>query len=140
MSAVPPERAGMASGTQSTTRQLGGALGVAVMGSILSAQYSAMLARSVAGTGAARYLPTARRSLAAALQVTTSGNPAHAVLVRASRTAFVDGMHVGASVTAATAIIGAVVVFALLRGPATEVSSETVMIDRDPVLPAPEES
>ena len=64
MSAVPPDKAGMASGTQSTTRQLGGALGIALLGSILAARYTANLAHALSGTPAQRYLSTAQRSLA----------------------------------------------------------------------------
>ena len=40
MAAVPRDRAGMGSATNDTTRELGGALGVAVLGSLLASQYT----------------------------------------------------------------------------------------------------
>ena len=43
MSALPAERAGMGSGLQSVTRELGSALGVAVVGSVLDARFAALL-------------------------------------------------------------------------------------------------
>ncbi len=80
MSAVPPEEAGMASGTQSATRQLGGAIGVAVLGSVLATRYASGLTAKLTGGSASTYLPDARRSLAAALRATGAGNPVHAAL------------------------------------------------------------
>jgi hypothetical protein len=71
----PTTQGGMASGTQGTTRQLGGALGVAVLGSVLSARYSSSLSKGLAGTNAASYLPDARRSLAAALRAASPTQP-----------------------------------------------------------------
>jgi EmrB/QacA subfamily drug resistance transporter len=143
MSALPPEQAGMASGTQSTTRQLGGALGVAVLGSLLAARYTAALTHTLPGTPAARYLPTAKRSLASALHATPNGDPVHGLLTQLSRAAFVDGLHVAASVTAGAAAACAAVVFWVLRAvPATAtpagegLSSVTDLT----VTPAPEES
>jgi EmrB/QacA subfamily drug resistance transporter len=115
MSALPPEQAGMASGTQSTTRQLGGALGVAVLGSILASHYTSSLSRSLPGTVAAPYLSTAKRSLASALQAAPSGGPARRVLTQLSRAAFVDGLHVVGSATAGAAAACALIVFVVLR-------------------------
>jgi EmrB/QacA subfamily drug resistance transporter len=121
MSAVPPEEAGMASGTQSTTRQLGGAIGVAVIGSVLASRYASSLTARVTGGSAATYLPESRRSLAAALSATPPGSLVHAALVHASRAAFVDGMHLAALVAAGAAALCALFAFVALRGaPARE--------------------
>ena len=43
MASVPRDRAGMGSATNDTTRELGGALGVAVLGSLLTSQYSSAM-------------------------------------------------------------------------------------------------
>jgi EmrB/QacA subfamily drug resistance transporter len=115
MSSVPPERAGMASGAQSTTRQLGGALGVAVLGSILAAQYSAKLTHALTATPAANYLPEARRSLAEALRAAPGGSAAGRLLIPVAKQAFVDGMHIATTLTACLAATAAVVVFIALR-------------------------
>src|SRR5262249_45278817 len=49
MSAVPLGRAGVGSAMNDTTRELGGALGVAVLGSIVASRYTAEIASAVAG-------------------------------------------------------------------------------------------
>ena len=49
MAAVPRDRAGMGSATNDTTRELGGALGVAVLGSLLAGQYASGVAGAVGG-------------------------------------------------------------------------------------------
>ena len=49
MAAVPRDRAGMGSATNDTTRELGGALGVAVLGSLLASQYTSGMSDAVAG-------------------------------------------------------------------------------------------
>ncbi len=115
MSAVPADKAGMASGTQSTTRQLGGALGIAVLGSILAARYATNLAHALPGTAAQRYSSTARKSLASALQAVPGGGVIQDLLTRVAREAFVGGLHVVAWVLAIVCAASAVVVFLVLR-------------------------
>jgi MFS family permease len=134
MSAVPPDRAGMASGTQSTTRQLGGALGVAALGSILAAQYSSRLARAVVATPAAHYLPDARRSLAGALRAAPAGSAAERLLIPLAKEAFVDGMHIATTLTASLAGIAAIVVFVALRPRSPQLAGGRDAQDRDTLM------
>ena len=49
MGSLPPERANIGSAVNDTTRELGGALGVAIVGSIMSSLYSTQLSRKVPG-------------------------------------------------------------------------------------------
>src|SRR5439155_1131502 len=68
MSAVPPRRAGAGSAMNDATRELGAALGVAVLGSLAASRYATSLEHALAGlSGSAR--ATARASLAGALDV-----------------------------------------------------------------------
>jgi EmrB/QacA subfamily drug resistance transporter len=131
MSSVPPERAGMASGTQSTTRQLGGALGVAVLGSILAARYSSQLAHAVGTTQAVRYLPQARRSLAEALGAAPPGSAVERILAHLAKEAFVNGMHIATTLTAIIATVSAVSVFVALRPGAPAVTGMASSPERD---------
>ena len=62
MAAVPRDRAGMGSATNDTTRELGGALGVAVLGSLVTGKYAAGVAPAVSGM-AADVQETAKASL-----------------------------------------------------------------------------
>ena len=118
LNSVPRQRAGMASGTQSTTRQLGAALGVAVLGSILAARYTAVVSNGKSVPALRDHIPAAQRSLAAALDVRLEG-PASRELVHLVQAAFVEGLHVAASVAAGVAGVTAVVSFWALR-PRTE--------------------
>ena len=64
MTAVPPERAGMASGIMSAQRALGSTVGFAVLGSILAATLTASLSAHLAG---ALSDPTERKEVAATI-------------------------------------------------------------------------
>ena len=111
MSAVPRNRAGMGSAMNDTTRELGGALGVAILGSILGTAYSNKIAESVT------QLPTdvqtiAENSLAGALVIAENLGPAGAALVNAAKEAWMGGlsnaMLVAAGIVAVAAIISAI--------------------------------
>ena len=49
MNAVPDEKQGVASAVNDATREVGAAVGIAVAGSVLAAQYSRVLAPGLAG-------------------------------------------------------------------------------------------
>jgi predicted MFS family arabinose efflux permease len=101
MSAVPWQQAGMAGGALSAFRQLGYALGIAVLGEV----FGSGLTHS-AGTG---------------LSATLSGGQAQAVLARTPalapvvHRAFADGLDLAYAVAAGFGIIAAVAVFFLVR-------------------------
>jgi EmrB/QacA subfamily drug resistance transporter len=102
MSSLPLEKAGVGSAMNDTTRELGGALGVAVLGSIVSARYTGRLGPALAGLPAAAKA-AARSSLGGALGVAQRvGGPR---LAAAARHSFTDAMSV-------TLLIGGVVAFA----------------------------
>ena len=120
MSSVPPEQAGMASGAQSTTRQLGGALGVAVMGSLLAARYASSLAQSLSHTVGSAFLSTAQRSLASALDLAGASSTAREVVARAARSAFIDGVNLLGVFVILVAVASAVFVVVVLPRHAAE--------------------
>jgi EmrB/QacA subfamily drug resistance transporter len=106
MSAVPGERAGMAAGALSTFRQLGYALGIAVLGNVFRAGLT-----HVAGPAVAAPL---------------SGGQARAVMARSAglehvvRQAFANALDVTFGVAAVLGLIGSVLVFAFVRRPPAE--------------------
>lgn len=113
MGAVPLGKAGVGSAMNDTTREVGGALGVAVLGSILSSTYRTDLAASVDGLPSAA-AETAQGSLAGALSL------ADEVVAEAARQAFVDGMHAAFVVAAAIGAVAAAAVACWLPGRAAE--------------------
>ena len=116
MGSLPKEKAGVGSAVNDTTRELGGALGVAVVGSLLSSVYTAHLTDAAAGRLPQPALDAATSSVGAALAVAQRIGPTAEPLVTAARQAFVDGMVIGSRVTAVVAVIGALVALEVAAG------------------------
>jgi EmrB/QacA subfamily drug resistance transporter len=115
MSVVPRERAGSGSALTNTARQVAGALGVAVLGSILAQAYRSQLSPHLAG------LPPAARNAAAgsitATQTVASKLGGAGVRLNGfADSAFVHAMHVTTVVSAAITLIGAIVVLLWMPG------------------------
>ncbi len=114
MGSLPLGKAGVGSAVNDTTRQVGGALGVAVVGSVLSSIYGSQMADFLAGkpidTGTGESI---KESLGAALgyagSIAGRAPELAASLANAASEAFVDGMRAGVLVAAAATLIGAVV-------------------------------
>jgi EmrB/QacA subfamily drug resistance transporter len=146
MGSLPLAKAGVGSAVNDTTRQVGGALGVAIIGSVLASTYGSKVGDAVAGqqlpAGAAS---DAKNSLGFALQTASQiGGPAGNALASTARTAFVDGMHQGYLVGAAVLILGAIAALIWLparaRRPVEELEAEYEA--RHPAAPdgAPDET
>jgi EmrB/QacA subfamily drug resistance transporter len=95
MASVPRDRAGMGSATNDTTRELGGALGVAVLGSLLASRYTSGMSDAVAGLPA-QVADVAESSIGGALGLAQQGLVPEEV-VAAARSAFVDGLTLAAA-------------------------------------------
>ena len=115
MQALPRERAGSGSAINNTFRQVGGALGIAVLGSVLSTVYRGDIEGHL-GAVPAGARDVAGESIEATLGVAEKLGPAGKPLVAAANDAFIGAMHVTALGSAAVALIGAVVVAAFLPG------------------------
>jgi EmrB/QacA subfamily drug resistance transporter len=114
MSAVPDEKQGVASAVNDTSREMGGALGIAVAGSILAGRYSHELAPGLVGFPAAVRGP-ATDSLAKAVEVAARLGPQGGRLAEVSKAAFVTAMH--ASMTVLAVIVAVVAVLIVLWAP-----------------------
>jgi hypothetical protein len=116
---VPPQRSGMASGINSTFRQVGVATGIAVLGSIFQTSIRNALAPKLAATPAAGHVSALARAVAAggAQPVVHAVPAAHraqaAVAVRAS---FTSAMNDILLVAALVALVGAALALVLVRG------------------------
>jgi MFS transporter, DHA2 family, multidrug resistance protein len=114
MSAVPPRRAGTGSAMNDATRELGAALGVAVLGSLAASEYTRSM-HAVLQTVPASARGQISSSLAGALDQAKSLDPtvAHNVVTSASQS-FVNGIHFAVTIGAALAVIAAGVVLRYL--------------------------
>jgi hypothetical protein len=125
MGSLPKAKAGIGSAMNDVVREVGGTLGVAVLGSLLASAYASKMDGSVAG------LPSdaaaaATDSVGAAHEVAAHvGGGAASQLVTASNQAFVDAMTSTAGVAAAIALFGALIAAVFLPARA-RTSSENV--------------
>jgi len=123
MSVVPREKAGAGAAVNNSVRQVGGALGVAILGSVLAASYAAHLGSTVDALPAPARESASQSivaTLAAVDEVQASGDEdaarAAAAVVAPAREAFVSAMHVTAVFTAGAAVVAALVVLRWLPG------------------------
>ena len=140
MDTVPAHQAGAGSAINDTIREVGGALGVAIVGSLAAAVYRSRLGSTLATAHApGAVVHQATGSVAAADAIGAHvGGPAGSEMVTAAHSAFVDAMAMGIRVAAAVALVSALAaVFALprRRGPApVEVTSPAPVQATSPAL------
>src|SRR4051812_20919904 len=117
MGSLPAAKAGVGSAVNDTTRELGGAMGVAVLGSTMSSVFSSHMA----ATGAPSI---AQESLGSALAVAHQlPGAAGEHLAAAARAAFMDGMGITMLIAAVVTLAGAAAAFIWL--PARAAVSDT---------------
>ena len=110
MGAVPEANAGIASAMNDVTRQVAGAFGVAVIGSIINTVYGDRMSEAVAGLPP-EAAAAASDSVGAASRVASTLSPEVAGgLLEAARTAFTDALGIAVVVAAGVAIIGSVLI------------------------------
>ncbi|OBK45720.1 MFS transporter [Mycobacterium sp. 1081908.1] len=109
MGAVPDEKQGVASAVNDTSREMGGALGIAVAGSILAGRYSNELAPRLADFPAPVRGP-ATDSLAKAVEVAGKLGPRGGQLAEVSKAAFMTAMHASTTVLAVIVAVAAILI------------------------------
>jgi MFS transporter, DHA2 family, multidrug resistance protein len=113
---APPERAGAASGISETGAELGGALGIAILGSIGVAVYRGELADALPAGVPSQAAAVARDTLGGAVGVAAHLPEGLGVaLLDAAQQAFVRGMQLTVSLSATVAVVVAVMATILLR-------------------------
>ncbi|WP_242904220.1 MFS transporter [Actinomadura terrae] len=105
LAALPKERAGVGSAVNDTVQQVGQALSIAVLGSVLTAAYTDAMPKGAPGP--------ARDSIGGALAI--AGARGDTALADAAKSAFVDAMSLTAVAGVAGGIGAAVLAFVVLR-------------------------
>jgi EmrB/QacA subfamily drug resistance transporter len=138
MGSLPREKAGVGSAMNDTTRQVGGAVGVAVLGSVLSSHYGPALASRLSGKVPASLVTAARDSVGRAVGVVN--DPAHPVaaniraeVVNAAHQSFIGGLHLASLIAAGIVLIAVVGVLVWLPARAVDERADDVV-----PLPQPE--
>ncbi|MDT7731996.1 MAG: hypothetical protein QOK45_2249, partial [Mycobacterium sp.] len=109
MGAVPDEKQGVASAVNDTTREVGAAIGIAVAGSVVAAQYSNVLRSALAGFPEQVRGP-ALESLAQALAVAGQMGPQGRQVAQLAESAFLQSMHLSLLILAVIIAVAAVFV------------------------------
>jgi DHA2 family multidrug resistance protein-like MFS transporter len=113
---APPERAGAASGMSETFFELGGALGISILGSIGTAIYRGTIAQQLPAGVPAAAAAAARDTLGAATGVAQElPDAVGAALLEIARGAFVSGMQVTSWISVAVAVLVAGIALVALR-------------------------
>ncbi|MFG1605648.1 MFS transporter [Actinoplanes sp. NPDC049265] len=105
MAALPREKAGVGSAVSNTIRQVGGALGVAALGAVVSSVYRDNLGEVPAGLPAAARA-AAEESISGAYGVAEQAGAAGPGLVASANDAFVTAMHYASIASVVVALLG----------------------------------
>src|SRR5436190_791675 len=130
MGSLPLHQAGVGSAVNDTSREVGGALGVAIVGSMLSSLYATNLNAKLPANVPTQVRDAANQSVGAALQVSAQLGRVGAPLAAAARESFVSAMSRASLVTAAVALVGALLAWRFL--PARAAEAQELVIDVEP--------
>ncbi len=125
MGSLPRAKAGVGSAVNDTTRQMGGAMGVAVIGSLVASVYAAGIddvAGSFGLSGSA--LTDARASLGGALKGAVSMGDSAPAFISAAKDSFVHGLSGGLRLGAVVVGLAAVVAYRYLPATAHDAVAE----------------
>jgi EmrB/QacA subfamily drug resistance transporter len=122
MGSLPRAKAGVGSAVNDTTRQVGGALGVAILGSLLNSSYIHNLTSNLEGSSVpANAIETSKEALGAALSVSAKLPAAAATeLTNAARSAYTDGLQLPFYLGAGLLFAGALIVLKFLPARAVD--------------------
>lgn len=119
LSDVPVEESGQASSTQSTSRQVGSALGIAILGTALfttlRAGTESRLSEEIAANPQVGELVKGVSDSAGALIAELSANPATAAIAQAAREGLTQGVSVAAFVGVSVLVVGFLTTIPLAR-------------------------
>ncbi|MFZ3492551.1 MFS transporter [Streptomyces sp. 5.8] len=126
---LPRERQGVASALNDVTREFGTALGVALLGALLSAGYRGAVEERLQGLpqGAA---DAAREGVANAVEAAHGAGPQAQALLHAARQSFVEGWQ--QAMWAGVAVMGLLFLYILVRGPKNPAPAPAPASAQDP--------
>ena len=110
LSVLPPAKAGVGSAVNDATREVGGTLGVAVLGSIFISSYAQHLAGTPFRRLPSHVVEAAQNSVAAALGTVsqTRGGRAQQQLLDGVQASFMSGFHLACLVATGICLLGAI--------------------------------
>lgn len=145
MGSLPRAKAGVGSAVNDTTRQMGGAIGVAVFGSLMASHYTSGFTAKIGSSLPASVLANVKDNVGQAIGVATNvpaAKPFAKQIISAADTSFVSSLHLIGLVAAGITFIAAVGVYLFLPARArpedgTAISRTEAGGDVDAELPGP---
>jgi DHA2 family multidrug resistance protein-like MFS transporter len=120
MTSLPRERAGIGSSINNTVRQVGGALGVAILGTVLTSAYRGRMQPALTAIGVpssvAHDASSSNEATQGFIAGSASTHPDAATLLAPANDAFVHALHITTLVGAGVGVLAAVLVFAWIPG------------------------
>jgi phage-related protein len=111
MSAVPPAKSGVGSAVNDTTRQMGGAVGVAVFGSLMASHFHSTIEQKIGGRIPGGLFAQVKDNVGTAVGIakqSPSAKPYSNTIITAAHDTFVSGLHQVGLVAAAITVLAAV--------------------------------
>ncbi|MDV8079629.1 MFS transporter [Rhodococcus sp. IEGM 1370] len=116
LTAAAPEKAGAASALSETGAELGGAVGIAILGTIGSTVYRHRMDDAIPAGTPAEIADPARETIGGAVAVADYlPEPFASQLTAVANSSFIDGFNLASGASAALMVVSAVTVFVLLR-------------------------
>jgi MFS family permease len=131
VSAVPANKQGVASAVNDAAREVGGTLGIAILGSMLNQRYRSGVSDAAPPDAPSGLVDAARESLSGALGVAGRLGEQGTSLADHARHAFVDGMDLAFVVSAGTLFAVSVVFMVLIPGTKAQVLPDAAPADAD---------
>jgi MFS transporter, DHA2 family, multidrug resistance protein len=136
MGSLPRAKAGVGSAVNDTTRQVGGALGVAIIGSVVSSAYAGHIADVGRRFGlGARELEIAESSLGGAQRIAPSLGERSGAFVSAANDGFVDSLSIGLRIAAAIIVFALVMAWRYLPSHASHPADAPMNDPRNEAIP-----
>jgi EmrB/QacA subfamily drug resistance transporter len=140
MGSLPRAKAGVGSAVNDTTRQFGGAVGVAVFGSLVASRFADQMGTRLSGTVPAAVLGQARESIGSAFEAVRnapSGNLFADQIIGAARISFVDAMHTAMLLAMCMLLVAAAIVAKFLPARARDDDLGPAAVEAAPVGAGP---
>jgi predicted MFS family arabinose efflux permease len=129
---APRDRAGIASGIQTTALQIGAVLGTSILGTIMASRVASVFTGKLVADGVptatAHQLASASHAVAQGIVPTATVNPTVTrAVTNAAYTSFTSGLETAFLVGSAVSLVAALVAFVVFRSPARSPSAVEIM-------------
>ena len=115
MGSLPREMAGVGSAINDTGREVGGTLGVAIIGSIFASTYGPRIVELLTPFGLPEpAIQAAESSVGAAFSVAEQAGDASATIRELASSSFLDGFHAACTAVGVVAIVGSLLAWRFL--------------------------